>query len=863
MKNKYLLVVSLLSLLSILCLTGCSNKVKNNEYNDYYKKVSKIIKDFDNASKISTFNKKNKITLKKVADRNDDIISIIDNTDGKKQSPDIANAFEQSFYIPIIMGKGLTEYRKQTSFYNITAFVDEQYYIKTFLENESISTYVYIPGEYSFDGVNRYIYFSVNYIDDNNYTFGGIEISDDNNTEWYFYGDSSLLFIEYWKTTERAVINYQSANMVQKEINDQNVISEVRNKLNDSFSLINKNTFKNLKNESKFEITKQEYLKIMNELFPDSGGISVNQGLQVSNGVALGYISDGSETKITLPSNATAISNSFYIFANGNIRELYIPKSITRISDQEGNTVDIQTFNIDYFNDNDYYYLENIIIEEGSTLFKVENNLLTDITNTTLLYVTSKKVDNLDLLQYNKYSDWFFRNQLPDIFTNLKSLKYNLIYDENNREFDIFANIFLSSDIQAHFEYLEVGNVYDQYNFSILNDKVNIDKLVLNGTFDEVYISDENGAIKNIELNSTNPNATFAGFVNGLETIDIYFNNNLDNLSPINCLNAKNIVVHEGVTEFSLNQFEIDYNLDRTINIYLPSTLNRIYYDRLQYNAATKIKLISKVNNTVFTDFSNIKRYGCEIEIEDNSELNSIINDYEYVGYGYNKETGEIDDGSIRLINYCGNSEELFVPATINGKAVTDFTISSRSEINSEPMKNTKTLKKLHLPNTLKSFVVSQDYFVDGTDYSDERNYHLDTVYYDGTLEEFRNKFDITNSLFDRKFCKEIVCSDQTLKSEEDKPIVNKNYNDLTIELENGEQLIFTNVYVKCKDKSYSLHFNIYEKDYVIELNDKGEYYIGITQYDKIDLMEFTYNSKEEKLTVRFTLYNVEYTKNF
>ena len=66
----------------------------------------------------------------------------------------------------------------------------------------------------------------------------------------------------------------------------------------------------------------------------------------------------------------------------------------------------------------------------------------------------NKKVDNLDLLQYNKYSDWFFRNQLPNIFINIKSLKYNLIYDENNYEFDIFANIFLSSDTQAHFEYL-------------------------------------------------------------------------------------------------------------------------------------------------------------------------------------------------------------------------------------------------------------------------------------------------------------------------------------------------------------------------------------------------------------------------
>lgn len=863
MKNKYLLVSSLLSLSSLLCLVSCSNKVKNIEYNDYYKKVSKIIKDFDNASKEATSNRQNKFVVKKIDEKNDDILSIVDSADGKTQKPDIDNAFEQSFYIPIIMGKGLTEYRKQTSFYNITAFVDEQYYIKTFLENESISTYVYIPSDYSFDGVGHYIYFSVNYIDSNNYTFGGVEVSDDNNTEWYFYGDNSLVFVEYSKTNERSVINYQSTNMTQKEINDQNVISEVRSKLDENFSLIDQETLRNLKNESKFEISKQEYSKIMDELFPDRGGVSTNHGLQVSNGVALGYISDGSESTITLPSNVTAISNNFYIFASGNIRELYIPKSVTRITDQEGNTADIKTFNIEYNNDNVSYYLENIIVEDGSTLFKVEENLLIDATDSTPLYLMNKKVDSLDLLKYNQFSDWFFRNQLSDIISNIKSLKYNLVYDENNYAFDIFADLFLSSYSDFNFEYLEIGNVYNQYNFSVSSDNANIDKLVLSGTFDKVYISDEKGAIKNIELKSTKSNATFEGFVNGLEKIDIYFNNNLDNLSPINCLNVKQIVVHEGVTEFSLNQFEIDYNLARTIDIYLPSTLNKINYDRLQYNSTTKIKFISKVNNAVFTDFSNIKRYGCEIEIEDDSELNSIINDYEYVGYPYNKETGELDDSSIRLINYCGNSEELYIPSSINGKAVTDFTISSRSEINSEPMKNTKTLKKLHLPNTLKSFNFHQDYYVDGTDFSDERNYHLDTVYYEGTLEEFRNKFDITNSLFDREFCKEIVCSDQTLKSKEDKPTNSKKYSDLTIELETDEQLTFTNVYVKSEGKTYRIYFNIFEKEYDIELNDKGEYYIGITQYDKIDLMEFTYNIKEETLTVRFTYLDVEYMKNF
>lgn len=63
--------------------------------------------------------------------------------------------------------------------------------------------------------------------------------------------------------------------------------------------------------------------------------------------------------------------------------------------------------------------------------------------------------------------------------------------------------------------------------------------------------------------------------------------------------------------------------------------------------------------------------------------------------------------------------------------------------------------------------------------------------------------------------------------------------------------------------KKYSLHFNIYEKDCVIELNDKGEYYIGITQYDTIDLMEFMYSTEGDLLTVRFTLFNVEYMKVF
>ncbi len=861
MKNKYLLASLILSLSSILCIVGCSNNVINDEYNDYYKKVSKIINDFNATSNVT--NNKKKSSLKKIDEKNDEILAIIDKADGKKQKPDFANAFEQSFYVPIIMGKGLTEYRKQTSFYDVVAFVDEQYYIKTFLDSGSISTYVYIPSECSYDGVGHYIYFGVNYIDDNNYTFGGVEVSDNNN-EWYFYGDSSLLFVEYSKNSEGSVIDYQSPHTSEKEINDQNVISEVRSKLDNSFSLINLDTLKNLKNESKFEISKKEYSKIMDELFPDRGGVSTVKGFNINNGVALGYVSDGEETKITLPNNVTSISNNFYIFARGNIKELYIPKSITKITDQEGNDVDIRTFNIEYFNGDSRYYLDNIIVEEGSTLFKIKDNLLVDVNDNICLYLMHKKTENIDLLKYYQYSDWFFQNQLIDILSNVKTLKYNLVYDENNDLYDIFVSQFTNEelDLSVHFDYLEVGNVYNEYNFPIYNDKVVIEKLVLSGSFDKIYISDEFGVIKNIELNSTNQNATFAGIANGIETINI-LSNNLETTDFINCLNIKTIIVHEGVTEFSLDKFEIDYTINRLINIYLPSTLNKIECNRIQENMATKLKFISKTNKAIFTDFSNIKRYGCEIEIEDNIELNNIINDYEYAGYFYDIEKDKIDDSAIRLINYCGNNEELYVPSSINGIQVKDFTISSRSSINSEPMKNTKTLKKLHLTNTLTSFSVKQDYFINGNDYSDERNYHLDTIYYDGTLEEFQNKFDMAYSLLERKFCKEIIFTDQTLKVEEEPSKDLKNFSDLTIDIEGYGQLTFTNVYIEYKNETFHVNFKIQENEYDVELCDNVKYYNGITNYDQIEKIEFIYDAKKETLKVDFRFFENEYIRFF
>lgn len=855
------------------CLFGCSNKINNAEYNDYFNKVSQIVNDFipsNNSFKKQTNNSFKKQILKRKIDKDDDIFSIIDKAEGKEQRPDFANAFEQSFYIPVIVGKGLTEYRKQTNFYDVTVFADEQYYIKTYLEGEVISTNIYIPSELSIDGVSQYLYFSVDYRSEDNYKFSGVQISEDSSIEWYFYGDNTLLFLEYTKTPERTVINYQNSNLESKEIFDQNVVLDVRNRLNNEFSLINKNNFKNLTNESKFDISKIEYSNILDDLFDTRGSITL-EGLQVYDGVAKGYIAQSNETTIRLPNSITAIANDFYISSpNGNIKELFIPKSVKRIVDQSGNDADISSFEIIYRNDNDdFCFLEKIVVEEGSPLFKTDGICLTNTTEDTLLYIMNENISDLDLSKYYIYSNSILYAPLPDCITKLKTFKYNIVrLRDDNYPFDILLNQCANEDLEfdtINYDYLEVCNIENEYSFSVYNRNVHINKLVLNGTFEKVYVDDGNGAINNVEIKSTNPNACVLGVLNGIDVFDVY-NNNLNDDTQLFGENIKKIIVHEGVSEFSLDRFGIDYYKEGYFELYLPSTLKKFECDRLSMGGKTlKVKIISKTNDVMFTNFSRLKASGCEIKIEDNEELDNIFLNYEYVTYAYNKK-GELTNNAIRLTNYLGNEEELYVPNKINSLPVTEFCISSRSSINYEPMTNTKTLKRLHLPNSLTCFSYEQSYFINGNDYSDERNYHLDSVYYDGTYDEFRLFFDSSHYLIEHKFCKEIVFLDQVIKDNTPEIHDEVFYNDLNIMIEEkGEDgtIIKHNVAImspsiRFENEGYSLYFLINDEPQIILLQKRDKFYNGVFNHKIIGKMEFLFYYNDASLKIRYTYNFVE-----
>lgn len=485
----------------------------------------------------------------------------------------------------------------------------------------------------------------------------------------------------------------------------------------------------------------------------------------------------------------------------------------------------------------------------------------------------NQSVENLDLLKYSYFSNGFIYNPLPNIITKLKTFKYNLIKEKNSDNyFDIFLNQYASEEANfsaIDYDYLEVGNVSNNYTFSIYNKKVSINKLVLTGSFKNVYIDDFNGAIKSVELKSTNSNAQISGTLNGLEVFDVYFNNVSNGESPINLQNVKKIIVHEGVSEFSLDKFEINYYVNGYMELYLPSTLKKFECEKLSYgDKLLKVKIISKVNEVMFINFSRLKVSGCEIKIEDNEELDNIFSNYEYVTYAYNKK-GELTNNAIRLKNYLGNEEELYVPNKINSLPVTEFYISSKSSIDYEPMTNTKTLKRLHLPNSLTCFSYEQSYVINGSDYSDERNYHLESLYYDGTYNEFKSFFDSTYYLIEHQFCKEIVFTDQTIKNKTEEIKDEIHYSDLTIlkeEINNGDETIISCViivkpYIIFDEGEYHLYFSILEKQYDIKLTKNDGFYNGVGNYEKVGKMEFLFY-EDATLKIIFT-YNEEIYEYF
>lgn len=736
--------------------------------------------------------------------------------DYEERKIDIANAFEQSMYIPVIVGEGLVKYRKQSNFYNLITFYNNDGYVKVTNSGNETSTYIYIPGDVSYDHDTHYMYFDVTYNNENDYNFNGYEVSDTGNTEWFFYGDNTLTFIEYSKTAETCEVRYQNANLSNRIYSDEVLTHAIREKIKNHFENVNKAEFEVLKRDVQFVVTEEEANEIIDRLFPGNQAIE-SKGIMIDkdSGAAYMYAAKGEE-RVVIPNNVQYLTQDFYIFIEGDtiVKELYIPKSIIGIKDESNNITNVRNLSIIVRKDSDVLYLEKIEVEAGSTLFKVEGPLLTSYDGTALLYVMNRKTTELDLLKFNYFPRRIIETFCPKTILGAKTLKFNNYpnaTDEGNLYFYFVGN---NMSYNYHYDLLEVHNVTNDTRIYFSGNN-SIKHLVLEGDFESVEICDSEEIISEITLHSSRENAYLSGDFTGLKIIDIYNNVYSNDFETIRCNNIEKIVVHEGVTSFDLTKIEFDYYEYKTVEVELPSTLEYFEYRRGDMNA--HIKISTKVNGIIFKDVSNLKQEGYEVVIEDQPELNQLFEDYEFITYDP-KGNGD----TLELITYRGMESELYVPSQISGKTVTSFRMEAVTTLTQEELPNLNVLKKVHLPNTISFFGFYST--------MSENKYHLEELYFDGTLEQFKKVCQFgADYLLEIGFCDKIICNDQTLslKTESD----HYSYDDQVFSI-NDVELHCTNVVVNKRDDGYILDIIINGEKYsvTLELVPEG-LYSGIIDY--------------------------------
>lgn len=811
MKLKHAIIFNALF---VMLLSSCGG-VKNKEYEEFSAKMNQIFKDFiqnDNQQR----SRKNIKREKRSFENKNEIIDMLNNSGDYIQTGiDIANAFEQSMYIPVIVGDGLVKYRKQSNFYNVITRYKDDGYVKVTNNGNETSTYIYIPSNLGFDNDTYYMYFDVTYNNENDYTFSGFQITDSGNTEWAFYGDSTLTFIEYYKTTESYEIRYHNAHLADRIYRNKTLIGGVREKIKNGFEIINKEDFRVLERDSQFVISEHEAQEIINRLWPGSNAGVETLGILEHNGVAEMYVAKDEE-RVVIPNNIKYLTEHFSIRIVGKtiVKELYIPKSVIGVKDKYGNITDVSNLSLVVDNNGkEFIYLEKIEIETGSTFFKTEGPFLTSYDGTALLYIMDQKVTELDLLKFNSFSKGCREAFCPKTILNAKTLKLNYYPIEDDRS-GIFY-YFVNSPYNYNYELLEVHNVTNDAILSFAGNN-SIKHLVLEGDFESVTIEDGEEIVSKITLNSSNENAHFKGVLRGLKTIDIYNNAYGNNNVSLHCDNIEKIVVHEGVTRFDLNNIQFDYySENKNVEVELPSTLE--YFNYRSADKKAHIKISTKVNETIFSWVSLLKRDGYEVIIEDQS-INKIFEDYESISYVGDKDN---NFNNLGLFTYLGMESEIYVPSHILGKKVTSFELSAVTSLGKE-LPNLNVLKKVHLPNTLSCFSPEGRL--------SEKNYHLEELYFDGTLEQFgiicNRRLDY---LLESGFCDKIICNDKTLSIEKEKDRYSYNGVELII---NDDKINFPYVVVNKKEKDYILDVIINFEKYSIILDYITEgSYSGIINY--------------------------------
>lgn len=446
-------------LLASLCLVACGDKgkgVKNEEFEEYSSQVLSVMYDVGLITQLPETEtgasekggQKGKVAALSAksggatfAEQKDGIWQTLQGFADKTESDTLnfyTDIFEQTFYIPLIMGDALAAYYNVSSFYGVCSNTPWNQYVTTEKAGDVKTTYVYTPAGEVFEKETM-ISMRLDYQSQDEYTVNVKQFSSDLSNRLYAYLDSDGNFLAVSHEVGNAnncYVTYSNDGFNGYSVTDTDTVNEIVGCIAGEFTSENQEKIRAVQSRSQYTVDEEKWGKAQEKYFGDSNkAFSPYEWADEDETVLMGYRCFETTEEIVVPARARYLLDNFHIsYGDGveSTKTLIIPKTVKGIkTQQEGGVlpdVAVSEFRI---STHDHSPLDAIVVESGSALFQSGTGHLLDLQGNVVCYANcAHPTGKLDF-----YTFFYEREQvLPlEFYPVLAASIREITYDDTNQ----------------------------------------------------------------------------------------------------------------------------------------------------------------------------------------------------------------------------------------------------------------------------------------------------------------------------------------------------------------------------------------------------------------------------------------------
>lgn len=783
MKRRLALV--LLSAVMVLALAfglaACGDKpARNSEFEEYEKIVTTVIENTvgklgeRTQAETQTAAAKALVSRAFSAEDKDELFVYLNGFTDKEAADNSSfyrDVFEQTFYLPLIGGDIIREYHGASNFYGVTICAPFWgQYFKTVSEGTRKITYALTDSPQT---NNAYIYMEIDFKSESDFAFRALQTDKTGTETLFLYGNDDLQFlaISHGGTDGSDYVLFDNPNGTGFRILDGETIEYCHEMVAEQFSLVDRAVLDGMKDEEYYAVAEDEWNAVNLKYFPDSG-MTVDEGPEwvIENGIVSAYGWEHKNmTELTLPADAEAVF--FQLHIPHTVKKLTFPANIKSIKIPEDDLeyletgvapedsepqpgepesatvyVDCPAKYFQIFLNGEESRLEEISVEDGCDIFKVENNCLYGADGT-LVYVPEN--ENITSLSFASTDYGRLFSGTSCNLQNLKELEIDFEGDEQPAFDDFYFELFGISSLES----VTLNNIGTR-NFSV--------------TVGNVW-EDRSKSIKELYLGGT-----------GDASVNISF-----------CGSLQNVVIGDGITDYefcAVSDSDVEISLSKDVQTGHISDMDTGSKDDPAYTEThyrillpwSKIKFEHLKKYTVlerdFSEYVYAEHYAgydktefehhnanCTVVFQplsaaeqDEADRLDSFKDISFI----TEEYSEYGEPYAAIAGYWGEENVIKVPETILGYPVYRFELRNTSPQTDLPEPTVEGVTELHLPAALKDFSVYN------YSYNGEPQYALEKIVYGGTKEEFLriiNDQDYRELYALLEFTEEIICNGEIL----------------------------------------------------------------------------------------------------